>query len=121
MEREMNLVRELLMQMEKHPHGHAPHTLGVECYSKEQIGYHLFLMKQARLIDGSDVTSHGDSSPQVIAYCMTWEGHEFLANSKDEPTWRRATASVLARTGAVGFELLKAVLIAEAKKQMGLP
>ena len=47
------------------------------------------------------------------------ERYEFLVASKDEGTWKKGKAAVMSKAGALGFELLKAVLGAEVRRQLG--
>ncbi len=121
MTRDMDLIREILLKMEAHPNAFAPQRLEIPEYSEEQIGFHAFLMKQAGLIDGFVNTSHADRSPSAVPISITWEGYEFLAASKDPSIWRKGTSAVLSKAGAISFEVIKAVLIAEIRHQLGLP
>jgi hypothetical protein len=41
MKRDMDLVRQILMVMEDHEHGFAPHPFEVPGYTEEVVGYHL--------------------------------------------------------------------------------
>ena len=77
MRRDMDLVRNLALMIEDHPTGFAPRSLQINGYTEEQIGYHLYIMMEAGLIRGADVTTHGSASPQVLATSLTWAGHEF--------------------------------------------
>ena len=120
MQRDMDLVRAILLKLEEHPHAFAPSPFEIEGFTREQVGYHVALMHQAGLIDAVKVTAISDPSPSAIPLSLTWEGYEFLAAAKNESTWRKSTSAVFAKAGAVGFELLKAVLTAELRKQVGL-
>jgi hypothetical protein len=120
MQRDMDLIREILLRLEAHPHGFVP-RLNIEGYTDEQIGFHVALMGQAGLVDAIPITSHADMSPRAIPRSLRWEGYEFLAASKDEGTWRKGKAAVMSKAGMLGFELLKAVLTAEMRRQLGLP
>jgi hypothetical protein len=121
MTRDMDLVREILLAMEAHPHGFAPRSLEIPGFSKEQIGYHAFLMKQAGLVHAVETTAISDESPSALPIYLTWEGFEFLAASKDPSIWKKGTSTVMAKAGAIGFDIIKAVLTAEIRKQVGLP
>jgi hypothetical protein len=123
MKRDMDLVRKILMVCADHDHGCAPHDLAIEDYSGEQIGYHVYLMMQARLVKGVDISGGGDESPQAELASVTWDGHEFLEASRDEGIWSKAKqASGL--TGGMVLDVLKSVLIGlateTAKKAAGL-
>jgi len=107
--------------MELHPHGFAPRQLEIPGFSQEQIGFHVFLMKQGGLIHAAEVTAMNAESPNAIPIYLTWEGYEFLAASKDPSIWKKGTSAVMAKAGAIGFEIIKAVLTAEIRRQVGLP
>ena len=121
MQRDMDLIRAILLKLEEHPHGFAPNQLEIEGFTREQVGFHAALMHQAGLIDAAKVTAISDLSPSAVALSITWEGYEFLAASKNEGNWKKGTSSVMAKAGAIGFDVLKAVLTAEIRRQVGLP
>lgn len=77
MEREMELVRKILLTLAEHPHGHAPKQLVIEGYDDETIGYHVFLMGQGDLLDVAVVTGLSSPSPVAIPVSITWKGYEF--------------------------------------------
>ena len=56
MQRNMDLVRMILMRIEGNPSGRAPDDLGIKGYSLEEIRYHAHIMMQEGLIEGTDVT-----------------------------------------------------------------
>ena len=78
-------------------------------------------MKQGGLIHAAEVTAMNAESPNAIPIYLTWEGYEFLAASKDPSIWKKGTSAVMAKAGAIGFEIIKAVLTAEIRRQVGLP
>ena len=57
MQRNMDLVRMILMRLETSPSGWAPNDLGIKSFPPEQIGYHVHIMMQEGLIEGNDVTT----------------------------------------------------------------
>ena len=124
MKRDMDLVRKILMACADHEHGYAPQDLAIEGYSEEQIGHHVYLMMQAGLIKGVDVSGGGDASPLAEVASLTWAGHEFLEASSDEGRWSRAKKAA-GSTGGMVFDVLKSVLVGlatdAAKKAAGLP
>ena len=50
MKRDMDLIRKILLLMEVEPQRKVP---GIEGYTSEQIGHHVYLMMQAGLIEGA--------------------------------------------------------------------
>jgi hypothetical protein len=98
--------------------------LEVEGYTSEQIGFHVYLMIQAGLLEGGDRTHLGSSSPSGIAQALTWQGYEFLEASRDQTRWEHVRSA--ARTaGAMSLDVLKSMLIesgtAAAKHLLKLP
>ena len=118
MERDMDLVRQILLTLEKRTD---TKPLEIEGYTSDQIGFHVWLMADAGLIKGVTVTSQMGLFPNAFPICISWQGYEFLALMKNETTWKKSKATVLDKAGAIGLELVKAVLSAELKKQLGLP
>ena len=79
MQRNMDLVRTILMRMEDSASGRAAQGFGIQGFSPAEIGYHVYIMMQEGLIEGSDVTGTASTGlPQAIATRLTWKGHEFL-------------------------------------------
>ena len=124
MKRDMDLVRKILMTCADHEHGCAPQDLTIEGYSEEEIGHHVYLMMQAGLVKGADVTTMSSDSPEAIVTSVTWAGHEFLEASRDEGLWSKAKQAA-GSSGGMVLDVLKSVLIGlateAAKKAAGLP
>ncbi len=57
MKRDMALIRKMVLALEETPTGWAPDQLTFEGYTWEQIGYHAYLMIQAGLAKGSEITN----------------------------------------------------------------
>ena len=106
MKRDMDLVRCILVEMEKRPYS-LPRTvkLSVEGYSDEEITYHTTLLIEAGFIAGSAL--HGKWYPDRL----TWMGHEFLDASRDENRWKKAKKIMMDKAGGVSFEVVKQLLI----------
>jgi hypothetical protein len=116
MKRDMDLIRKILFACEAHACGFAPHPLQVEGYDNETIGFHVLLMVEAGLLEGTDVTTMADSSPAYLAQRMTWSGYEFLDAAREQATWNKAKGAIGTVSG-VGFEIAKSVLVEFAKQQ----
>src|SRR5690349_19004939 len=99
MQRNMDLVRTILLRMENHPAPGAPRDLGIKAFSPEEIGYHCHIMKQDGLIEGGDAVTGRSDNPQVIPTSLTWKGHEFLDLARDQERWNRAKA-IIAKVGS---------------------
>ena len=117
MKRDMDLVRQILVEVEKWPHQHRG-VLAFEGRSHEEIAYHVKLLCQAGLMEAIDATS--TSGLNWIPRSLTWEGHEFLDAARDDTRWNRTKALVKDKAGAVSFEIKKQLLVSLAKQAVGL-
>lgn len=121
MKRDLDLIRKLLLLMESHEHGYAPHELSIEGYTDEQVGFHVHLLGEAGLAVVADTTHMSSDSPSAIPQCLTWAGYEFLEAAKDETLWGKAKDKVIKPAGGVAFTVLLEWLKAEAKTKLGIP
>ncbi len=120
MKRDMELVRKIALALEGKSTGFSGENPTVEGYSAEEIGYHVYLMLEAGLVRGSDVTNNDSSSPEAIATGLTWQGHEFVEAARDETLWKRAMGTVRAKGGSVTIDVLKQLLATMIKETLNL-
>lgn len=92
-----------------------------EEYTDEQVGYHVYIMWQAGLVEAIDVSTNGDPGPAAILSSVTWDGHDFLDAAKDNTVWEKAKKNVLSSGASFTFDLLKELLVLWAKGPLGLP
>ena len=89
----------------------------MEGRSDAEISYHVKLLHEAGLIHAVDV-----SSPQRLRWLpghLTWAGHEFLELTRRDTLWERAKTKMLNETGGLCLELLQAVLLDLARRNLG--
>jgi hypothetical protein len=46
-----------------------------------------------------------------IIFRMTWAGHEFLANARNNTVWKKVTSQITAKVGTVSVEVVKQLLV----------
>lgn len=123
MQRDMDLVREIMFKIE------AAHTfdvrlppIEVEGYTKDQVAYHLVLLKEAELIEAIDTTKGRDGGIRPLR--LTWQGHEFLEAARDDSRWNEAKG-LMQKTGGFVFDVVKSVLeqlmMDAVKSQLRIP
>ena len=111
MQRDMDLVRKILLAVEKGEDVVGYDTrLEVEDYSRDEIDYHIEIMGEAGLLVASIQRFMGGEY-MVNLERMTWEGHDFLDAARNESRWNQAKEKVLNATGALSFEALKTTLL----------
>jgi hypothetical protein len=119
LKRDMDLVRKIVLAIEDHPHGYAPDRLDVEGYTQGQIGYHLYLMVQAGLIEGVESSNLESDSPGAKATCLTWAGHEFAAAARSEGIWAQAKKGIKEKIGSASMTVITQYLQSLAKSALG--
>lgn len=119
MKRDMDLVRKIAFALEEHEHGYAP-SLKLDGYTDEQIGHHVYLMMQEKLVEADDATHGGHASPVAEARSLTWKGHEFIQLARSDTLWNKAKATVREKTGGLVFGVLFEYLKQQAKTVLGL-
>ncbi len=83
MQRNMDLVRTILMRIEESPSGWAE-PREIAGFTHEQVGYHAHIMIEDGLIEGTDVTTLQSKGPEALPRALTWKGHEFLDLARDQ-------------------------------------
>ena len=94
MKRDMELVRELLIQIEEHDSKDEINFFVEEGYkfTNQEIDYHLELMISAGLIKGS--ARHTSKGTVFDIESLTWIGHEFLDAARNDKVWEKAEKTV---------------------------
>ncbi len=115
MRRDMDLVRNILLEIEKHPYDGGWVEISIEGYSTEEITYHLLLLNEAKLVEVYDMSTFGgiDIKPTRL----TWDGHEFLDSARDNNRWNKAK-NAMSKAGGFVFEIGKQLLIESLKNEL---
>jgi hypothetical protein len=119
MRRDPDLIRQILLALERHPGGFAPDEIAIPGFTSEQIGYHIHLLAQAGLVKAVEAGHLQSQSPQAKARELTWAGHEFLDAARNLDHWNRAK-QIIASAGSASLDIWKAVLTDLVKKSLGL-
>jgi hypothetical protein len=120
MQRDMNLVRQILLAIEDHEHGRAPSSLSIDGYNADQIGYHVYIMIEGGLVAGADITAMGSRGFEAIPTRLTWAGHEFLDAARDDSRWQKAITLVRDKAGSVTIGVMTQLLASMSKQSLGL-
>lgn len=120
MKRDMDLVRQILMAAESQEGGYASENPAIDGYTEDQIGYHVHLMEQAGLVEATDTSEMDSASPSAILLSIKWNGHEFLDAAKSNTVWAQAKEKAKSVGGSLTLDLMKELLVATARSQLGL-
>lgn len=120
MERDMDLIREILLRV----NGDATlngsrfevfNTADFPNHTQEKIAYHIDLLFEAGFVKGLETLD----APAPAISRLTWEGHEFLGSISDPGVWERVRQQIVGLPSiaiSVVWELAKA----ELKKKLKL-
>lgn len=106
MKRDMELVRELLLSVES-DNDFAPL---VEQHSLEVVLGHLEIMMDAKLLVGRIYRDTNGDLKSAFVQRLTWAGHEFLDNARNDTVWRNVVSKVKSAALTVSFEVLAELL-----------
>lgn len=118
MTRDMALVREILLKVERDDQGGLPdEVLRIDGYDDQIVGRHAQLMHEAGLLHAHIIeTDRG--VVRAMVFRLTWAGHEFLDAARHESIWSKTVTRLKSEAVAVPFEVMKTVLIAELKSRL---
>jgi DNA-binding transcriptional ArsR family regulator len=109
MQRKVDLIRSILLELEKAPFDPHGIEMNIPDYTQQEIGYHLMLLAEAELIDAEPVSTSDGINWKAIR--PTWEGHEFLEACRDASRWEKAKKILHEKTGSIQFDLLNQLLV----------
>lgn len=110
MQRDMELVRALLLKIESATEPVDSAALEVEGFDSESIQYHVRLLAEAELLHAADTANRGNRYAMLV-FRLTWNGHEFLDAARDNTTWSKARGSIKSSIGSASLQLLQRVLL----------
>ncbi len=123
MERDMELVKEILAQLRD---GNYHVEEEIDGHSEEEIIYHLKIMEENDLVDVnlSEVinTRTGKEKEWMVGAVggLTWKGHEFLDAAEHSSAWQQAKDFVREQGSNVPFAVLQKMMMAYIKQEAGL-
>src|SRR5262245_2404043 len=117
MQRDMDLIRTLLLETESHGNPLWPFRPTAAGYSPEQVAYHVQLLADAGYVDAADMSTLGrlDWRPRSL----TWQGHEFLDATRNETVWHKLKAELKDRGVSLPFSLIQDLAIKIAASLAG--
>ena len=119
MKRNMDLCRDILLNLEAQPFGPGVIEVKIDDISAQEVSYHLMLLAQAGLVEAEDL-SNSTQKMKWRASCLTWDGHEFLEASRNQTTWNRVKATMTEKSVGMSIDIVKALLFVYGKKLLGL-
>lgn len=89
MTRDMELVRKIMLAIAATEQPLDSLMVRIANYTPEQIGEHVRLLHEARLLDGQ-LSLSADRRLRWSELRLTWNGHDFVECARNETIWRMA-------------------------------
>jgi hypothetical protein len=106
--RDMNLIRKLMLDIESKTPEELHNPIEIEGYTRQEVEGHLDLLVDAGFIVVGHVSSPWVETPYPKD--LSWKGHEFLDNARDNTTWNQAMDVAKKAGGSLSMEVLSKVL-----------
>jgi hypothetical protein len=116
-QRNTELIRAILFKIEASP---LDGLIDIEVpgSTDEEVSYHVMLLHKAGLIEATDCSSLQGHSWKATS--LTWEGHEFIDAIRSDTVWNKTKEFVVAKTGTLTIEAIKAALPIVLKMMLGV-
>lgn len=112
MKRDMDLVREILLQIEKQYISTAIYDLEIQGYDMPTVAYHCKILYDAGLIsDYKAQYADGDIYYFEVG-ALTWEGNDYLDKIRDNSIWRKTKDTITQRGLPLALDTIKTVATA---------
>ena len=122
MKRNMNLIRELLLQLEESQGEIQVSNLQVAGYSDKEIAYNAYMMIEGGLAQGSTINLMEDGRPvAVILTNLISAGHDFFDSIKNDTVWNNTLNYLKEKGGNIPFTLIPPIAALFAKQYFRLP
>ena len=102
MKRDMDLCREILLQIEKSPQK-VVYNFTIVGYEKDILKYHCDLLKQAGFLKRSSK----DITGELMVGDLTWEGHEFIDKIRQDTVWNKVKEIISKKGLPMAFDVIK--------------
>lgn len=105
----MDLVREILLEIERQYISTAIYNLKIEGYDRETVAYHCEILYEAGLI--SDYTpKYADNTIYSFGVgSLTWEGNDYLDKVRDKSIWGKTKEIITKKGLPLVFDTIKTI------------
>lgn len=117
--RDFNLIRNILLEAETTPAGKIISSFNFNGVDQYTIAEHIENMIESGLLDGQVIHNFG-GPPAYIVRRITWQGHDFLANAKNDTIWKKVMAEAKEKGTSMTMVVINGLLTKAAQKYAGL-
>lgn len=119
MKRDLDLVRQVLLQIEALPAG-PPAQYRTSEIDDPVLLAHFELVIAAGLVNGKIARSQGTRGDVISISGLTWEGHEWIEMVRSQVAWNEIKSTLLENGGVLTYELTRAVAMRKLRTRLGL-
>uniref|UniRef100_UPI00403F7D23 DUF2513 domain-containing protein n=1 Tax=Lentilactobacillus hilgardii TaxID=1588 RepID=UPI00403F7D23 len=124
MELNHDCVRDILLWVEKNASLKPVRTDTVvnsldSNWTDDELVYCIIQLNEAELLDGGASMSNGGISINEIKK-ITWKGHEYLDNIRDDTIWRKTKKTVFSKVGSASLSIVSSVAAKILSTELGL-
>jgi hypothetical protein len=117
MERNIDLIRDILIRMEKMG-TREDFDYAFDGFNEEDVHYHIYLLNDAGFIEA--INANSMQKDYYIPRTITWLGQDFLSDAKSDTVWNSMKTKLTVIGGSASLKVISALLIQIASKQLGL-
>ena len=111
MKRDMDLVRQILLDLSESNESLPASVFKTSTISEKTVGYNMVIMAEAGLINITRTGADGNPYFYVCADSLTWEGNDFLSAVKNEGVWLKIKKKVAKTASDAPLEVFKALAV----------
>ena len=109
MKRDMDLVREILLEIEEQYISTVIYDLEIEGYDMATVAYHCKILHEAGLISAYKAQYAGDDIWSFGVGSLTWEGNDYLDKVRDNSTWSKTKNIIKEKGLPLIFDTIKTI------------
>ncbi|QYO62302.1 DUF2513 domain-containing protein [Leptolyngbya sp. 7M] len=123
MQRDFNLIRSILFSVEANLAGSRIDSSELVCdkYDPATITEHIeILIEHGFLHAGASFANPETGQKIYVIDRLTWQGHEFLDNARNDTIWKKVMAQAQEKGTSVSMTVLNGLLTKAAQNYFGL-
>lgn len=109
MKRDMDLVREILLKIEKQHVSTVIYNLKIEGCSPETVAYHCKILHEAGLISAYKAQYASDELYSFSIGSLTWGGNDYLDKVRDNSIWTKTKEIITKKGLPLVFDTIKII------------
>lgn len=109
MKRDMDLVREILLEIEKQYISTAIYNLKIEGYDMNTIAYHCKILHEAGMISSYKASYASNEIYSFGVGSLTWEGNDYLDKVRDNSIWTKTKETITEKGLPLVFDTIKTI------------